>query len=47
MTPKAKLQTEATGRFLGEPMVGAHDGGRTIATALERCSTQLRIVTGH
>jgi hypothetical protein len=47
MPLKSQLTLEATGQFLGMPLVGAHDNAQPVQLAVERCIAQLARIAGH
>jgi hypothetical protein len=47
MKTRPTLQVEATGQFLGMPLVGAHDNSEPVWLAVDRCLLQLARISGH
>jgi hypothetical protein len=41
------LKLEATGQYLGMPMVQAHDNSEPVSSAVDRCLMQLERISGH
>jgi hypothetical protein len=43
----APLRLDATGQYLGGPIVGPHDNAEPVAAVVRRCVAQLALIVGR